>query len=206
MGVLCYNLASVWWVLESVLSSFAPKAVLMMPTWPSWRPSAWRKTRTAPAELSWWQPGLLMVGLVGHLNDFEWNHLEHTPGLLGVWFPTVNNKLTLHYFLCVMYLRPMMSATLVKCNEESSQLEEGLVEPAWLWESQSRMATPLGLEKYGRIDFSLGRWTSMGKNAPKLVLSHAKDQVELVRIFLRSLLRPQESLFWRSSFICCKKY
>ena len=23
---------------------------------------------------------------------------------------------------------------------------------------------------------------------------------------IRSLLRPQESLFWRSSFICCKKY
>ena len=65
-----------------------------------------------------------MVGLVGHLNDFEWNHLEHTPGLLGVWFPTVNNKLTLHYFLCVMYLIPMMSATSVKCNEEGNQLEE----------------------------------------------------------------------------------
>ena len=68
------------------------------------------------------------------------------------------------------------------------------------------MATPLGPEKYGRIDFSLGRWTTMGQNAPKLVLKHAKEQVELVRIFLRSLLRPQESLFWRSSFICCKKY
>ena len=52
------------------------------------------------------------------------------------------------------------------------------------------MATPLGPEKYGRIDFSLGRWTSMGQNAPKLVLKHAKDQVELVRIILRSLLRP----------------
>ena len=68
------------------------------------------------------------------------------------------------------------------------------------------MATPLGPEKYGRIDFSLGRWTTMGQNAPKLELKHAKEQVELVRIFLRSLLRPQESLFWRSSFICCKKY
>ena len=57
------------------------------------------------------------------------------------------------------------------------------------------MVTPLGPEKYGRIDFSLGRWTTMGQNAPKLVLKHAKEQVELVRIFLRSLLRPQESLF-----------
>ena len=57
------------------------------------------------------------------------------------------------------------------------------------------LATPLGPEKYGRIDFSLGRWTTMGQNAPKLELKHAKEQVELVRIFLRSLLRPQESLF-----------
>ena len=45
------------------------------------------------------------------------------------------------------------------------------------------MATPLGPEKYGRIDFSLGRWTTMGQNAPKLELKHAKEQVELVRIF-----------------------
>ena len=57
------------------------------------------------------------------------------------------------------------------------------------------MATPLGPEKYGRIDFSLGRLTTMGQNAPKLELKHAKEQVELFRIFLRSLLRPQESLF-----------
>ena len=57
------------------------------------------------------------------------------------------------------------------------------------------MVIPLGPEKYGRIDFSLGRWTTMGQNAPKLELKHAKEQVELVRIFLRSLLRPQESLF-----------
>ena len=48
---------------------------------------------------------------------------------------------------------------------------------------ETDMATPLGLEKYGRIDFSLGRWTTMGQNAPKLVLKHAKEQVELVRIF-----------------------
>ena len=57
------------------------------------------------------------------------------------------------------------------------------------------MATPLGPEKYGRIDFSLERWTTIGQNAPKMELKHAKEQVELVRIFLRSLLRPQESLF-----------
>ena len=41
-----------------------------------------------------------------------------------------------------------------------------LVEPAWLWESQSRMATPLGLEKFGRIDFSLARWVTEGKKHP----------------------------------------
>ena len=52
------------------------------------------------------------------------------------------------------------------------------------------MATPLGLEKYERIDFALGRWATMGQNAPKLVFTHAKEQVELVRFFLRSLLRP----------------
>ncbi len=39
------------------------------------------------------------------------------------------------------------------------------------------MATPLGLEKYGRIDFSPGRWTPMGQNASKLVSTHAKDEV-----------------------------
>ena len=82
---------------------------------------------------------------------------------------------------------------LINCNQFSNlKLEIGvkLVEPAWLWESQSRMATTLGPEKYGRINFSLGRWTSMGQNAPKLVLKHAKDQVEPVGFFLRSLLRP----------------
>ena len=41
------------------------------------------------------------------------------------------------------------------------------------------MATPLRLEKYGRIDFSPGRWTSMGQNASKLVSTHAKDEVEV---------------------------
>ena len=68
------------------------------------------------------------------------------------------------------------------------------------------MATPLGPEKYGRINFSLGRWTTMGQNASELVLKHAKDQVGPVRFFLRSLLRPWESLFWRSSSNLRKKY
>ena len=49
------------------------------------------------------------------------------------------------------------------------------------------MATPLGPEKYGIIDFSLGRWITMGQNAPKLELKHAKEQVELVNASHQSL-------------------
>ena len=45
------------------------------------------------------------------------------------------------------------------------------------------VATPLGLEKYGRTNFSLGRWTSMGQIAAKLVPTHAKGQEKVVRIF-----------------------
>ena len=41
-----------------------------------------------------------------------------------------------------------------------------LAEPAWLWDSQPRMATPLGLEKFERIEFSLGRWPTRGKKRP----------------------------------------
>ena len=48
-------------------------------------------------------------------------------------------------------------------------------------------ATPLGLEKYGRIDFALGRWTAMGQNAPKSMRAHARDWFALVRIFFRLL-------------------
>ena len=41
-----------------------------------------------------------------------------------------------------------------------------LTEPAWLRDSQPRMATPLRLENFGRIDFSLGRWIIKGKKSP----------------------------------------
>ena len=45
-------------------------------------------------------------------------------------------------------------------------LRTPLVEPALLWGSQSRMATPLEPEKYGRINFS---WSFLGQHSPKLV-------------------------------------
>ena len=41
----------------------------------------------------------------------------------------------------------------------------------------------------------LFRTSGKGTDMAILELKHAKEQVELVRIFLRSLLRPQESLF-----------
>ena len=36
------------------------------------------------------------------------------------------------------------------------------------------MATPLGMEKYGRIDILPERWVPLDQNAPKLVLTHVK--------------------------------
>ena len=39
----------------------------------------------------------------------------------------------------------------------------------------------LGMEKSRRIYISLGRWVPMVQNEPKLVFTHAKEQVELVR-------------------------
>ena len=44
-----------------------------------------------------------------------------------------------------------------------------IAEPAWLGDSQPRMATPLGLEKYGRIDFTLGRWVPTDPKTPKWI-------------------------------------
>ena len=63
---------------------------------------------------------------------------------------------------------------------------------------------PLGLEKYERINFSLGRWATMGQNAPKLMKACARESFALVRTFFCSLTWPQESLFWRSSCSCYK--
>ena len=69
---------------------------------------------------------------------------------------------------------------------------------------ETDMATMLRLEKYGRIDFSLGRWTPMDPNAPKSMRAHARESFELVTTFFRSLTWWQESLFWRSSCDLCK--
>ena len=61
-------------------------------------------------------------------------------------------------------------------------------------------ATMLRLEKYGRIDFSLGRWTTTDQNAPKSMRAHVKLSGELAKTKIRSLSRPQQPLFNRSSF------
>ena len=56
-------------------------------------------------------------------------------------------------------------------------------------------ATPLGVEKYGRINFSLGKWISTDPKTPKSMKAHARGQGKLVRTFFRSLTLSQESLF-----------
>ena len=58
----------------------------------------------------------------------------------------------------------------------------------------------LRLEKYGRIDFSLGRWATTDQNAPKSMRAHARESFELARTFFRSLSKSQQPLFQRSSF------
>ena len=68
------------------------------------------------------------------------------------------------------------------------------------------MATPLGVEKYGRIDFALGRWVPTDPKTTKSMKVHARGPGELARTFFRPLSRPQESLFRRSSSICCKMH
>ena len=65
---------------------------------------------------------------------------------------------------------------------------------------ETDMATMLRLEKYGRIDFSLGRWTTTDQNAPKSMRAHVKLSGELTKTKIRSLSRPQQPLFNRSSF------
>ena len=67
------------------------------------------------------------------------------------------------------------------------------------------MATMLRLEKYGRINFSLGRWVPMDPKTPKSIKVHARGPGELVRTFFRSLTLSQESLFQRSSLHLPKK-
>ena len=67
-------------------------------------------------------------------------------------------------------------------------------------------ATPLGVEKYGRINFSLGKWVSTDPKTPKSIKVHARAPWELARTFFRSLTLSQESLFQRSPSVCRKKY
>ena len=52
------------------------------------------------------------------------------------------------------------------------------------------VATPLGLEKYGRIDFALKKWTKWHQKMAKSRRTHAKEPWELVRLCFRSLFRP----------------
>ena len=61
-------------------------------------------------------------------------------------------------------------------------------------------ATMLRLEKYGRIDFSLGRWATTDQNAPKSMRAHARESFELATTFFCSLSKSQQPLFQRSSF------
>ena len=66
-------------------------------------------------------------------------------------------------------------------------------------------ATPLRLENFGRIDFSLGRWITRGKKTPKSMTPYAKVPRELVRIFFHSLLWPQRSLLYGFPPHCTKQ-
>ena len=68
------------------------------------------------------------------------------------------------------------------------------------------MATMLRLEKYGRIDFALRRWTPMVQKAPKSMRAHARESFKLARTFFRSLTWLQESLFWRWSCVYRRMY
>ena len=60
-------------------------------------------------------------------------------------------------------------------------------------------ATPLRLEKYGRIDFSLGKPTNRGRRAAKSRSTCAKGPWELVATFFGSLFKAGEQFFWRST-------
>ena len=70
-----------------------------------------------------------------------------------------------------------------------------LVEPAWLWYSQSRTATPLDMEKYGRFDFSPWKRKYLARNRPKSMMAYAEVKFVLFRFQFGSLLRP-----WRAHF------
>ena len=69
-------------------------------------------------------------------------------------------------------------------------------------EIQTDTATPLSMEIFGRIDFSLGRLITRVTKTPKPTKQHVTWAVELVRIFFHSLLWPWEPLSWRSLWNC----
>ena len=45
-----------------------------------------------------------------------------------------------------------------------------LANPAWLWDSQSRMVSTMGMEKSRKIDYSHGKWSTRGTKTAKSVL------------------------------------
>ena len=61
-------------------------------------------------------------------------------------------------------------------------------------EIQTDTATPLSMEIFGRIDFSLGKLITRVTKTPKPTKQHVTWAVELVRIFFHSLLWPWEPL------------
>ena len=107
---------------------------------------------------------------------------------------------------CSQSLHPNHS-TVARFLQDFSRISLGflLAEPAWLRDSQPRMATPLRLENFGRIDFSLGRWITRGKKTPKSMTPYVKVPGELVRIFFHSLLWPQRSLLYGFPPHCTKQ-
>ena len=61
-------------------------------------------------------------------------------------------------------------------------------------------ATMLRLEKYGRIKFSLWKWTSTDQNALKWMKAYAKGSGTFDGTDFRSFFRSWQLVFWRSSF------
>ena len=52
----------------------------------------------------------------------------------------------------LVYIRPLTVSFLIRASGKETD-----------------MATPLGLEKYGRIDFTLGRWVPTDPKTPKWI-------------------------------------
>ena len=73
-----------------------------------------------------------------------------------------------------------------------------LVEPAWLWYSQSRTATPLDIEKYGIFDFSPWKYKYLVQNRPKSMMAHSEVELGLFS-FQFYAMRSGEPLYPRCS-------